>query len=151
MRSPCTLGGVRRALVVGALLVTATAVAAAPSRPATRHVPRPVVGCWKRHVPPGVPGVPIGTYTISATNTGLLIVYLEGRPGCGARPDFSATVASVGAKVAIGPIPALGPECAGRGVYSWSRSGSRLTLRRVADACRLRRNFFATVWTRVSA
>jgi len=114
-------------------------------------LPHSLVGCWTRTVPAGVPGVHAGPYTISTTQGGLLVVYLQGTPGCNGRTDFSLTVSAAGGKLVMGSAPILPGSCKGQGTYGWKVTGKTLTLRLIKDKCRVRGNFFPGAWKKIPA
>jgi hypothetical protein len=86
---------------------------------------------------------------MSTTQGGLLVVYLQGTPGCNGRTDFSLSVSLAGSALVMGSAPILPGSCKGQGRYSWKVSGKTLTLRLTRDSCRVRGNLFSGAWKKI--
>jgi hypothetical protein len=136
--------GAQGAVVVCALLITAAVpLLGAVASASTNAVPHAIVGCWHRHVPALPVGTPAGVWLMKITSGGKLAAYTPGTTGCGAYPDFTATISVSGSHLTIGSLPV----CGTKGVYTWKATVSTITLQATADkSCSPRRLLFSGVW-----
>jgi hypothetical protein len=145
----------RRALAVGTgvvlLLLTSSASHGMAAFLGSSAVPAKLVGCWQRNVTAadfrraGAPaGFPTGVWSIAIKKGGGLATFTP-RTSCRGSADFTTSIAVTGGRLTIRAVPV----CPTKGVYGWSVSGTRLTLRAFADkACSPRRGLYAGVWKR---
>jgi hypothetical protein len=94
--------------------------------------------------PSAVPSKLLGTWTDDFFNA--LKIKANGRVQyvIGGAERIDGTVSGTRTRTTFGPTPA----CAGKGVYSWTLKGRRLTFKVISDRCVTRRNFVRKTWTR---
>ena len=131
-------------VVVGALVIAVALPLAGGVASASRTaVPRAMVGCWHRHAPALSVGTPAGVWLLKIESAGELLAFAPGAKSCAGEPDFTALISVSGTHLTIGSVPV----CAAKGIYTWKRQGTALTLRTTADkSCSPRRLLFTGVW-----
>jgi hypothetical protein len=110
-------------------------------------VPRPLVGCWSRHVPALPVGTAPGVWLIRIQSSGAFAAYTPGSTKCGSASDFTSRVSVSAGRLRIGHVPI----CATNGTYTVKAGATSLVLRAVSDrSCAARATLLTGTWRRTS-